>query len=430
MESTDMESGKKDLTQNNKLIDAALKFYSKGEKLVFKRKFKSAEKFFKKAFNNFIQINDRTRGEKVLLKLAECYIIEKQYLNAASTMRDAANLRLLSHKFINAIEHYQSVIELLLKAEESRTIRQKILEIVSFISLCYMAVGDFERSIDFLRKNIKKYARDLKSKSTILILNNVTQLNNLIYKKDINLFNELKDEIPKLGLREGETELFNWVFNIIGVFLNSKINLKISKKEIRAGDEFDIIGVLESNSDIEIKKIDLILDHGLKILSKPEIFDNNKKFKAKITSIISGKFKIKMDMICKTKFYEFPMSSTKILKIEQGSPIIQFYPSIEDFSWKLEKSVPLEFVVKNIGRGEAINLKLELELPPQIKLIEGTNVKQLHSLGPNEEFVFVFNLKGIVIGSHKIISKLNYEGNNSDDEFPQIIKEIDIEVFS
>ncbi|MHA1230980.1 MAG: hypothetical protein ACTSPQ_10070 [Candidatus Helarchaeota archaeon] len=213
MESTDIESGKKDLTQNNKLIDAALK-----------------------------------------LKLAECYIIEKQYLNAASTMRDAANLRLLSHKFINAIEHYQSVIELLLKAEESRTIRQKILEIVSFISLCYMAVGDFERSIDFLRKNIKKYARDLKSKSTILILNNVTQLNNLIYKKDINLFNELKDEIPKLGLREGETELFNWVFNIIGVFLNSKINLKISKKEIRAGDEFDIIGVLESNSDIEIKQ--------------------------------------------------------------------------------------------------------------------------------------------------------------------------------
>ncbi|MHA1253808.1 MAG: hypothetical protein ACTSRP_27845 [Candidatus Helarchaeota archaeon] len=72
--------------------------------MVFKRKFKSAEKFFKKAFNNFIQINDRTRGEKVLLKLAECYIIEKQYLNAASTMRDAANLRLLSHKFINAID--------------------------------------------------------------------------------------------------------------------------------------------------------------------------------------------------------------------------------------------------------------------------------------------------------------------------------------
>ncbi|MHA1271020.1 MAG: hypothetical protein ACTSPY_14600 [Candidatus Helarchaeota archaeon] len=430
MNMEESNSHKSGTGKNEKLLKKALDEYSKGEKLVFKRKFKSAEGFFKKSINNFMKLNDKIRGEKVLLKLAECYLIEKQYLSASESMRDAANLRLMDHKFINAIEHYKSSFELLLKLEQTESIIIKLLEIISFISLCYLAVGDFEKSIDYLKRNIKRYGKNLKNKEKIKLLRATTTVNNLIIQKDIKKLAELKIDITKLNLKQGETELINRIYEILNVYINSNMNLKITEKQIRAGDEFTIIGSLISMNGVKIKSVDLSLDHGFRLIMNPRISENGKEFNSKLISKISGDFKIIINLICSTEEYDFPLTSKKIIKISEGYPIIQFFPSMENLTTNLEQPIPIKFVIKNIGRGEATNLKLKLELPPTIKLIEGTDCKQLYSLAPQEEFSFLFNFKGIVLGKHQITAKLSYEGINKSDSFSDIIKEINIEVIS
>ncbi|MHA1694263.1 MAG: hypothetical protein ACTSWR_05515 [Candidatus Helarchaeota archaeon] len=415
---------------SNKILKRAIDAYSKGEKLVFKRKFKSAETHFKKSFNYFMQLNDKIRGEKVLLKLTECYLIENQYHNASSTMRDAANLRLLDNKFINAIEHYQSVIELLLKLDEKAVYIPKILEIISFISMCYLAVGNFDMAAESLKKNLSKYGKGFKNKSKIKILHYVTNINNLILTKKIDDLKELKKEMLKLNLRDGERRLFNRIFEILNVFTDSTISLRIVEKEIRAGDQFTIFGTLNSKNDVEIKSISLNLEHGLKIISGPQISENKISFTAKLISKISGNSKIDINLICITEDFEFPLSSKKVIKIKEGYPIIQFYPSTDQLIGKIEQPLSLNFVVKNVGMGEAVDLSLIIEHSVGIQLIEGTKEKKLHSLAPQEEFVFVYNLTGKILGKHIIKAKLSYQGINSSDKFPDIIKEIDIAIVS
>ena len=419
-----------DPAKRDKFLKKAIKSYSKAEKLVSKSKFKKAEWHFQNSINTFLQLNNKNRAEKVLLKLAECFLIEKQYQSASNTMRDAANLRLMDFKFINAIEQYQSVIELLLKIDESRGNLSKILEIGSFISLCYLAVGDFNKSTDYLKRNIRKYSNDIKNKSKIKILQHTVDLNNIILKKDKDELAELKSIISKLNLRDGEKILFQQVYEILRVYINSTIELNTNISEIRAGDEFLITGKLISENNVKIKSIDLYLDHGFTYISDPEILDNNLEFNSRLISKISGKFKININLVCETENFIFPLIGKKMIEISQGYPIIQLFINMENIISKIEEPLTLEYSIKNIGRGEATNLKLKVEIPPTVKLIEGTLVKQLHSLAPQEEFPFIYRFKGIVIGKHNIISTLSWGSGNSSEKFSDIYKELDIEIIN
>lgn len=428
MDITEPEELELNAQEKEKLIDKSLKAYSKGEKLVFNRKFNKAEKFFKKAFNNFMQLGEKKRAEKVLLKLAECFLIEGQYQNASSSMRDSANLRLLDYKFINAIEQYQSVIELVFKLGEEKDYSQNLLEIFSFISLCYLAVGDFQKSIDYLKKNIQKYAGNIKNVSKIKILNHATKLNNLIIKRDLEELEDIKSEKSKIDLREGEKLLLDRVYDILNVYINSDIILKADKSEIRAGDEFNITGKLDSGPDIVIKSLNILLDHGFSLIDKPKILDNKREFTFGLESKISGKFRIKPELICESEHFSFPLSSNKIIEIKPGYPVIQFITDMENLMINLEEPFSVTYAIKNIGRGEAINLKLEIETTPAIQLTEGTLTKQLHSLLPQEEFAFVYNFKGTIMGKHSIKSKLTFEGANAPDSFKNIEKELNIQI--
>ena len=66
---------------------------------------------------------------------------------------------------------------------------------------------------------------------------------------------------------------------------------------------------------------------------------------------------------------------------------------------------PIEFTLnlKNTGKGECMNLKLQLILPEEMELVEGSTEKMLHSLGPQEEFLFTFR----IIANDKVNDKIN-----------------------
>jgi hypothetical protein len=239
---------------------------------------------------------------------------------------------------------------------------------------------------------------------------------------------DIRSEKSKIDLRKGEELLLDRVYDILNVYINSDITLTADKSEIRAGDEFKIVGKLDSEPNFLIKSLNISLDHGFLLIDEPKILDNKREFSFNLESKISGKFRIKPELVCESEHFSFPLSSNKIIEIKPGYPIIQFITDVEDLIINLEQPFSVTYVIKNIGRGEAINLKLEIETTPAIQLIEGTATKQLHSLLPQEEFAFVYNFKGNIMGKHSIKSKLAFEGANAPDSFKNIEKELNIEI--
>jgi hypothetical protein len=54
--------------------------------------------------------------------------------------------------------------------------------------------------------------------------------------------------------------------------------------------------------------------------------------------------------------------------------------------------VTLVYTLKNIGKGESMNLVMNIPLPEELRLNEGSIEKKLHSLGPHEEFQFTYQI--------------------------------------
>ena len=90
-----------------------------------------------------------------------------------------------------------------------------------------------------------------------------------------------------------------------------------------------------------------------------------------------------------------------------------------------------EFDVINRGRGEAQNVKVEIELPEDILIIAGTNEKKVFSLNSQEDFTFTFPLQTIKAGIFDGKIKITFEIPQGITRKPEMIveeKNIKIEV--
>jgi hypothetical protein len=93
----------------------------------------------------------------------------------------------------------------------------------------------------------------------------------------------------------------------------------------------------------------------------------------------------------------------------------------------LEKTFPLEFTIENQSEGEALDLKLDVEFPEQLKVMRGTTNKQIYSLKSNEDIKWEINLKPLEAGDYVIrilIKFMDQDQNKIEEikEFPFSIK--------
>ncbi len=383
---------------DEKFSEKALKHYQKGEKHLASGKYKKCESEFSKAIDFFMKAGEIERSEKVNLKLCECYIIEKKYYEAAQAAAQAAELILRHSKFKNAIKHYQSVIDFYEKVDATL----EMLEIYSLIALSYIAQGNFHDGRSLLEKKVAKSTLPQIKKNKIIQF--AALIVNTILKKDSENIEEIKWRISKMKVGEGILQLFKTVEDITRLYVDTIVTISPDRAEIRAGDEVQIKVDVKRPADLEIVTSELGYDRLFDLVEEETISADKRVIEFKVRPRIQGKLKIgPISLICKTAEFQFPLKIQKTIKVLPGVPKLIIRAELPEIRTNVGNAVPITLVLINEGKGECMNLNLQLKLPEEIDLVEGTTEKMLHSLGSQEEFSFTFR----VMANEKIETPLS-----------------------
>ena len=73
------------------------------------------------------------------------------------------------------------------------------------------------------------------------------------------------------------------------------------------------------------------------------------------------------------------------------------------------KSFPLEILIENKSKGEALDLNIEIDFPENLKVMRGTLKKQIYSLRTNENMKWEISLKPIEAGDYSIKIKTTFK---------------------
>lgn len=372
---------------SEKFSEKALKSYQNGEKHLASGKYSKAEGDFRNAVDLFLKANEVERAEKCSLKLCECYIIEKKYYEAAGAAVHAAELILRHQKYKEAIKHLESSIDFYAKVDAN----MEILEVYGIDCVIYIAQGKFEEAATVIKKKIAKAAFPNASKNRIIQL--ATLMVNTILQKNAENLDEIEAQLKKLKLDEGFFSLFKRAHQIIKYYVETLVAINTNLKEIRAGDVFQVNIVVKQPSNLEILSSEINYDRLFDLVKEKSMNQDNRTIIFELRPRIQGKLNIgPISLMCKIEDFQFPLKIQKTVEILPGKPEIVIEANVHDVLTVIGEPITLVFNLKNIGKGESMNLVMTIPLPEELKLNEGSIEKKLHSLGPHEEFQFTYRI--------------------------------------
>ncbi|NVM54215.1 MAG: hypothetical protein HWN66_10985 [Candidatus Helarchaeota archaeon] len=386
------------------MSEKALKSYQKGEKHLASGKYKKAVSEFGKAVEFFINANEIKRAERCSLKLCECFIIEKKYYDAAKAAFRAAELILRHKQYRNAIKHYQSVIDFYEKVDAGL----EILEVYSLIILCNLAQGKFDEGIALMKNKIakSKFPRIKKNK----IIQFVILIINTILKKNVDNLEEIEYQLSKLKVEQGIITLFKTVQQIVKEYAETIVAIMTDKKEIRAGDVIQVSISVKRPPELEIIDSQLVFDRIFDLVEKKQVLADNRTINFKVRPRIQGKLQIgPISLVCQVNEFRFPLKIQKTIEILPGKPELLIEPELAEISTSIGEPVAIALNLKNLGKGECMNLRLQLDLSEELEISEGGLEKKLHSLGPHEEFLFTFRIVANEKVDTTVSATLTYE---------------------
>lgn len=389
---------------SEKFAEKALKSYQSGEKHLASGKYSKAEGDFRSAVDLFLKANEIERAEKCNLKLCECFIIEKKYYEAAGAAFHASELILRHKKYKEAIKHLESAIDFYTKVDAD----MEILEVYSILSLLNLVQGKFDEAAAIIKKRIAKASIPNASKNKIIQLS--TLILNTILQKNAENLEEIDLQLKKLKLDEGYLSLFKTAQRIVGYYVETLVTINTNLKEIRAGDVFQVGIVVKQPLSLEILSSEIAYDRLFDLVKEKSMTPDNKTISFELRPRIQGKLNIgPISLLCKIEEFQFPLKIQKTLEILPGKPEIVIDANIREILSTVGEPMTLVFTLKNIGKGESMNLVINLALPEELRLNEGSNEKKLHSLGPHEEFQFTYRIVANAPVTTTLSASLTYE---------------------
>ncbi|MHA1784504.1 MAG: hypothetical protein ACTSVY_15930 [Candidatus Helarchaeota archaeon] len=406
-----------------KEMKKALASYEKAQKMIANEKFDKALKEFKKAFDKFMKIGSLKQAEKVALRLVESSLIEKRYNIASNALIDAANIALLEDRMSSAYQHYKSAMNFLV--EDPKINKQKLsAEIACFASLIQVLKGNFQEAIDFFKKQME--INKFKGISEIQIISFSESFFNTLISKNKEYYDKTKSKWKKLELREGEKKVIKNCMALLEIYLNTKLIYTIDKEKLSAGEGLELKVTPNSITDIELIDISTRYDtQRLELTEEPKILDQEVIFHFK-TRLSGNGFIGPITFQVQTKDgYRFPLIFKKEIIIEPGKGnVIVNAPEV--FEIVQAEKAELEFILKNEGKGEVIDISLKLEIPEEILLIGGSIIKKIHALPTNADFALTFLVQALLQGKFKSKYYLSYndgyETRNEEKEFMILVR--------
>jgi len=420
----------------------------KAEQLYKAKQFKKAGKSYHLAGNILLDLNEYEKAKSCFMSSAKIFIETGRFNTGLELFRQSGEACLRANNFKDANPIYKDALNLIpkLKSEGDRNSNYIIFSVLSY--MCSYVNGKPNEGLEFLKKTSKKVEKEFFKEHQLIKL--VSEITLALRDNESKYIKKIKENTGNYKFREAELKLLKYVLLITHVKLSITTSFKLDK-EIYTTNEilnldlnFDTKSLVEiiNNSfyqfelnQFNITKFLLNLSDNLATQNKPNVplsLEIGKKtqlqFKIKPHFQVDNSIIGPMVLTCELNNNLIFLYETQSIRPNLISPPATLTVSIRNLRPPLlDKTSPLEITIENQSEGEALDLKLDVEFPEQLKVMRGTTNKQIYSLKSNEDIKWEINLKPLEAGDYVIKIFINFmdpDQNKIEEikEFPFSIK--------
>ena len=418
----------------------------KAEKLYKALQFKKAGKSYHLAGNLLLKFSEYERAKVCFMNGAKIFMEIGRFETGVELFRQSGEACLRANNFKDANSIYREALNLIpkLKSEGDRNSNHIIFSVLSY--LCSYIKGT--PNLEFLKKISRKVDKEFFKEHPLIKL--VSEITLALRDNEFKYLKKIKNNVGNYKFREVELKLLKYVLLITYIKLSIKTSLELDKETYITNEILNLDLNFDTNSLVEIindsfyqfelnqfniTKFLINLSDNLATQNKPSVplpleigKETHLRFKIKPHFQVDNSSIGPIVLTCELNNNLIFLYETQSIIPNLISPPATLTASIRNLRPPLlEKTFPLEFTIENQSEGEALDLKLNVEFPEQLKVMRGTTNKQIYSLKSNEDIKWEINLKPLEAGDYVIkifIKFMDPDQNKIEEmkEFPFSIK--------
>ncbi|MHA1281123.1 MAG: hypothetical protein ACTSQP_01345 [Promethearchaeota archaeon] len=391
--------------------------------------YKKAGKGYQTAAEIYFDLYDFELARDFFFRAANCFLNEDKYELVLENIRSAGDSSLFMDDYLKAYQFFKSALKYVPYIKSSQN---KDFYYILFSSLSYLSLfikGKQEQGLNLIKEIKKKVDNEYFKQNPLIKL--VKNLTIAIRDKKKEYLNKVEEEFEQYKFRKAEEKLIKEILVVAKAHILLKTSLSLDKEEYTTNDLIKLKLTIDTKPLLEISKYPFYNYEikELKISNLGIALSENliNQEKPKLPIIAKPGEKITLDFVIRPNFQmDNPFIGPILLTCEIDNKFIFFLktqsiipnlispPPTLDISLKnlrtplLDQTFPMEILVENKSEGEALNISIEFELPKQLKLIRGTNKKQIFALRSNESLSWEVFLKPIEAGDYDITFYINF----------------------
>lgn len=401
----------------------AEKTLSKAKNLFSMEQYKKAANYYYDAGNIYLKLQDFKEAKECFFDGAKAFLKTEKLPQTIEMLRFAGNASLLMDDFLDTYQIFKTALKCVpqLISGSDRDTNYVLFSSLSY--LCLFIVGKQDEGIKLIKETKTKV--DLayfKGNPLIKLIKNLTVA---IRDKNKEYLDKVEENFERYKFRDAEERLMKEVLVVAKTHISIKTDLDLDKGQYTTRDTIRLGLKIDTNPLVDVSKYPFYnyTIKELKILNIGVTLSDNlsaqKKPKLPI-SLVPGKqyeyeFGIKPHFQVDNPFIGPILLTcliddkfTFFLKTQSLKPkIVSPTPSL-DISYRtlktplIDQTFPMEFLIANNSAGSAFNIDIELEFPPQLKVIRGTTKKQIYSLSSKDKMNWEISLKPTEVGDFVI----------------------------
>ena len=420
----------------------------KAEQLYKAKQFKKAGKNYHLAGNLLLKFSEFEKAKVCFMNSAKIFMEIGRFDTSIELFRQSGEACLWANNFRDANLIYKEALNLIpkLKNEGDRNSNYVIFSVLSY--MCSYVKGTPNEGLEFLKRTSKKVNKEFFKEHELIKL--VSEITLALRDNESKYVKKIKDNIGNYKFREAELKLLKYILLITHIKLSITTTFKLDKETYTTNEILDLDLKFNTKSLVEIindsfyqfeliqfniTKFLINLSDNLTTNSKPSVplpldigKETHLRFKVKPHFQVDKSSIGPMVLTCELNNDLIFLYETQSIIPNLVSPPATLIASIRNLRPPLvDQTFPLEITIENQSEGEALDLKLNVEFPDQLKIMRGTTNKQIYSLRSNEDIKWEINLKPLEAGDYVIkifIKFVDPDQNKIEEikEFPFSIK--------
>jgi len=420
----------------------------KAEQLYKAKQFKKAGKSYHLAGNLLLKLNEYEKAKVCFMDSAKIFMEMRRFDTTVELFRQSGEACLRANNFRDANPIYKEALNLVpkLKSEGDRNSNYVIFSVLSY--MCSYIKGTPNEGLEFLKKISKKVDKEFFKEHQLIKL--VSEFTLALRDNESKYIKKIKDNVGNYKLREAELKLLKLVLLMTHFKLSITTSFKLDKEIYTTNEILNLVLKIDTKPLVEIinnpfyqfelnqfniTKFLINLSDNLAAHNKPSVplsldigKESQLKFKIKPHFQVDNSYIGPIVLTCELNNDLIFLYETQSIIPNLVSPPATLTASIKNLRPPLlDKTSPLEITIENQSEGEALDLKLDVEFPEQLKVMRGTTNKQIYSLKSNEDIKWEINLKPLEAGDYVIkifIKFMDPDQNKIEEikEFPFSIK--------